>query len=78
MLKQAPDSSTQIVWVAGEKSGDLIAGPILQAVNQRINGVHHSGIGGPAMRDAGFDCWWDIDDYRCAVMQKCWVRCQDC
>ena len=57
-----PDTSKQLVWVAGEKSGDLIAGPILQAVSQRIASVHHAGIGGPAMRDAGIDCWWDIDD----------------
>lgn len=62
MTDPAPESATQLVWVAGEKSGDLIAGPILQAVNERISGVRHAGIGGPAMREAGFDCWWDIDD----------------
>lgn len=59
-----PESAAQsrIVWVAGEKSGDLIAGPILAALNEQLDGVRHAGIGGPEMRAAGMECWWDIND----------------
>lgn len=53
-------SGKRLVWVAGETSGDLIAGPILQALNAGDQGIRHAGIGGPAMRDAGLDTWVDI------------------
>ncbi|MGH1358352.1 MAG: lipid-A-disaccharide synthase [Burkholderiaceae bacterium] len=55
-------ATDRLVWVAGEKSGDLIAGPILAALNERLPGVSHQGIGGPEMREAGMECWWDIND----------------
>ena len=55
-------SGDQIIWVAGETSGDMIAGPALAALNASMPGVRHAGIGGPDMRAAGMDCWWDIAD----------------
>jgi lipid-A-disaccharide synthase len=44
--------------VAGEASGDLLAGLLLQAVHQRWAGVPAFGIGGPRMAEQGFEAWW--------------------
>ena len=48
--------------VAGEASGDLLAGSVLQALHARqpaaSGRVEVAGIGGPVMAAQGFDCWW--------------------
>jgi lipid-A-disaccharide synthase len=44
--------------VAGETSGDLLAGLLLQGLRQRWPGVQTAGIGGPRMAEQGFDAWW--------------------
>ncbi len=51
----------RLVWVAGEKSGDLIAGPVLAALNARLAGCTHAGVGGSTMRAAGLETWIDIE-----------------
>lgn len=44
--------------VAGEPSGDLLAGLLLDGVAQRWPGAQLAGIGGPRMLARGFDSWW--------------------
>ena len=44
--------------VAGEASGDLLAGLLIDALRSRWPGVSLAGIGGPHMTRRGFDAWW--------------------
>ncbi|NBX21703.1 MAG: lipid-A-disaccharide synthase, partial [Betaproteobacteria bacterium] len=44
--------------VAGEASGDLLAGLLLAGVRQRWQGAIAHGIGGPQMAKQGFRAWW--------------------
>ncbi|MBG9386724.1 lipid-A-disaccharide synthase [Caenimonas aquaedulcis] len=44
--------------VAGEASGDLLAGLLLQGLHARWPGLRAAGIGGPQMRVQGFESWW--------------------
>ncbi len=50
--------SKRFVLVAGETSGDLLAGLLLGGVRQRWPDLHSFGIGGPQMVAQGFDPWW--------------------
>lgn len=47
-----------IAMVAGEASGDLLAGLLLAGVRQRWQGAIPHGIGGPQMAKQGFQAWW--------------------
>ena len=47
-----------MAMVAGETSGDLLAGLILPAMHERWSELEAFGIGGPHMMKAGFDSWW--------------------
>ena len=44
--------------VAGEASGDLLAGLLLEAMRKRWPGLRAAGIGGPRMAAQGFGAWW--------------------
>ena len=44
--------------VAGEASGDLLAGLLLGGMRQRWPALQTAGIGGPRMAAQGFDAWW--------------------
>jgi lipid-A-disaccharide synthase len=44
--------------VAGEASGDLLAGLLLGGLKSRWPDLHAMGIGGPHMAAHGFDAWW--------------------
>jgi lipid-A-disaccharide synthase len=44
--------------VAGETSGDLLAGLLLKGMRQRWPDLQSEGIGGPRMVEQGFDAWW--------------------
>ena len=44
--------------VAGEASGDLLGGLLLQGLKARWPTLQATGIGGPAMAAQGFDAWW--------------------
>src|SRR3569832_2691173 len=44
--------------VAGEASGDLLAGLLLDSATQRWPQLKTDGIGGPQMARHGFDAWW--------------------
>ncbi|WP_240668299.1 lipid-A-disaccharide synthase [Piscinibacter defluvii] len=47
--------------VAGEASGDLLAGLLLGGLRQRWPELQAFGIGGPAMARHGFEAWWPHD-----------------
>ena len=47
--------------VAGETSGDLLAGLLLDGLRERWPGLHAVGIGGPQMARRGFEAWWPSD-----------------
>lgn len=47
--------------VAGETSGDLLAGLLLDGLKSRWPGVQSLGIGGPQMVRRGFQAWWPSD-----------------
>lgn len=44
--------------VAGETSGDLLAGLLLKGMRERWPDLQATGIGGPRMIEQGFDAWW--------------------
>lgn len=44
--------------VAGETSGDLLAGLLLDGLKQRWPDLQTKGIGGPEMTRLGFEAWW--------------------
>jgi lipid-A-disaccharide synthase len=44
--------------VAGEASGDLLAGLLLDGLRRRWPGMQAAGIGGPQMARRGFEAWW--------------------
>ncbi|WP_029525114.1 lipid-A-disaccharide synthase [Polaromonas glacialis] len=47
--------------VAGETSGDLLAGLLLSGLKARWPALKAGGIGGPHMAGRGFDIWWPSD-----------------
>lgn len=47
-----------IAMVAGETSGDLLAGLLLDGFRSRWLSLYSGGIGGPHMARRGFDAWW--------------------
>jgi lipid-A-disaccharide synthase len=47
--------------VAGETSGDLLAGLLLDGLKTRWPEMRSAGIGGPRMARRGFDAWWPSD-----------------
>ena len=47
--------------VAGEASGDLLAGLLLDGLRERWPSLQAVGIGGPQMRERGFEAWWPHD-----------------
>ncbi|MBL8288151.1 MAG: lipid-A-disaccharide synthase [Rubrivivax sp.] len=48
----------RLAMVAGEASGDLLAGLLLGGLRRRWPALRAAGIGGPRMAEAGFDAWW--------------------
>ena len=47
--------------VAGEASGDLLGGLLLQGLKTRWPDLQAAGIGGPRLAAQGFDAWWPHD-----------------
>ncbi|MEO6986874.1 MAG: lipid-A-disaccharide synthase [Paralcaligenes sp.] len=47
----------RVGMVAGEPSGDLLASRVMQGIAREAAGSRCEGIGGPAMREQGFDEW---------------------
>jgi lipid-A-disaccharide synthase len=55
------EGQRRIAMVAGETSGDLLAGLLLKAMRQRWPDLVAAGIGGPRMVEQGFEAWWPSD-----------------
>jgi lipid-A-disaccharide synthase len=51
----------QVALVAGETSGDLLAGLLLDGLQTRWPVLMACGIGGPQMARRGFEAWWPHD-----------------
>jgi lipid-A-disaccharide synthase len=54
-------SAPRLALVAGEPSGDLLAGLLLGGMRQRWPHLRACGIGGPKMAAQGFEAWWPHD-----------------
>lgn len=52
--------------VAGEASGDLLGGPLIQALREHFPHAEFAGIGGERMQAAGLESWFPIE--RLSVM----------
>jgi len=48
----------RFAMVAGETSGDLLAGLLLDGLKARWPAANTCGIGGPRMVERGFEAWW--------------------
>ncbi len=57
-MNSPTDGSFSVAMVAGEASGDLLAGLLLDGLVARWPDLQAVGIGGPQMRSRGFDTWW--------------------
>ena len=53
--------SPRFAMVAGEASGDLLAGSLLASLRERWPTLVAEGIGGPRMAEHGFAAWWPHD-----------------
>ena len=51
----------RLAMVAGEASGDLLAGLLLRGLKARWPNLAAAGIGGPQMAAQGFEAWWPSD-----------------
>ena len=60
-LSKAPAGALSFAMVAGEASGDLLAGLLIQGLHSRWPQALGVGIGGPQMKAQGFDAWWPHD-----------------
>ncbi|MCV2355126.1 lipid-A-disaccharide synthase [Paucibacter sp. B2R-40] len=55
------DNAPRFGMVAGEASGDLLAGLLLAGLRARWPDLTAQGIGGPRMAAQGFESWWPLD-----------------
>jgi lipid-A-disaccharide synthase len=60
-VKSLPKKKMHVAMVAGETSGDLLAGLLLDGLKQRWPDFQAVGIGGPEMAKHGFQAWWPHD-----------------
>src|SRR5690606_2497278 len=51
-------ASPRVAMVAGETSGDLLAGLLIDGMQAHWPGLTSCGIGGPQMARRGFDAYW--------------------
>jgi lipid-A-disaccharide synthase len=51
-----------IALVAGEASGDQLGGALIESLRNRFPGARFVGVGGPLMREAGQQTWWDAQE----------------
>jgi lipid-A-disaccharide synthase len=57
-ILNTPVVERPFAMVAGETSGDLLAGLLLDGLKARWPDLQTQGIGGPAMLAHGFESWW--------------------
>jgi len=55
-------SARRIALVAGEASGDNLGAGLIEQLRQHWPDAEFAGIGGPAMRKAGCDTWFDAEE----------------
>ena len=55
------NGAPRFAMVAGEASGDLLAGLLLGGLKARWPALQAAGIGGPKMAAQGFTAWWPSD-----------------
>jgi len=60
-LSKAPDGAFSMAMVAGETSGDLLAGLLMQGIRAQWPNANLYGIGGPRMQAQGFNALWSSD-----------------
>ena len=60
-LSKAPDGAFSMAMVAGETSGDLLAGLMMQGIRAQWPDAYLFGIGGPRMQSQGFNALWPSD-----------------
>lgn len=60
-VDKAPAGALSFAMVAGEPSGDLLAGLLLQGLHQHWPDARAIGIGGPRMQAQGFEAWWPYE-----------------
>jgi lipid-A-disaccharide synthase len=53
-----PAAARRCAMVAGEASGDLLAGLLLDGLRARWSALQSMGIGGHQMQARGFEAWW--------------------
>ena len=58
---QAPSGALSFAMVAGEPSGDLLGGLLLQGLRAHWPQSQSMGIGGPHMASQGFEAWWPCE-----------------
>ena len=51
-----------LVFIAGEASGDALAATVMERIRERAPGAQFSGIAGPAMRARGCAAWASTED----------------
>ncbi|WPB58688.1 lipid-A-disaccharide synthase [Xylophilus sp. GOD-11R] len=61
MAERSTRAPLQAALVAGETSGDLLAGLLLDGMSRRWPQMASAGIGGPQMVRRGFQAWWPSD-----------------
>ncbi len=67
----------RVAMVAGETSGDLLAGLLLDGMRQQWPQVQSYGIGGSQMQQRGFDALWPserlaVHGYSFEVLMRLW------
>ena len=60
-LPSRGETAPRIAMVAGETSGDLLAGLLLDGMQKRWPGLTAAGIGGHQMVSRGFNAWWSSE-----------------
>ncbi len=60
-MRAQPGKRIRVALVAGEASGDLLGGHLLEALRERLPGIEAYGIGGPQMQSAGLESWYPME-----------------
>lgn len=60
-MASSADSVGSVALVAGEPSGDLLAGRLLAGLRRHLPRTHFHGIGGPQMIAQGFESHWPME-----------------
>jgi lipid-A-disaccharide synthase len=59
---RARSTPLRIALVAGETSGDLLGGGLVEALRERFPAAEFAGVAGPRMKAAGVAAWYEADE----------------